>query len=123
MEVDLFVPTESQQGTDIRCAPRELAHQGALGGQVVVLYQLLGNGAAARNHRPGAEVAQRGAGDAGDGETPVAVEVLVLHRQQAAAHGVRDILQAHQHPVFTVGGIDPADLHGIQAHQVDGGSA
>ena len=32
---------------------------------------------------------------------------------------MRDIIQAHQDPVFPVQGIDPTDLHRIQPHQVD----
>ena len=62
----------------------QLANQSALRGEVIVLDQLLGDGAAAGDDPAGHKVAVGGAGNSGKGKTPVLVEALVLHRQQTA---------------------------------------
>ena len=97
----------------------EFAHDGALRCQVIIFHQLLGNGAAAGHHLPGTQITERGPRNAHDGETPVLVKALILHRQQTLAQGLGHIVQPDQHPVFAVGGIDTTDLHRVQPHQVD----
>ena len=67
-----FVVVQLQQDGHDQFA--DLAHDRALGRQVIVLDQLLGDRAAAGNHLAGAEIAQGGAGNAARRETPVPVE-------------------------------------------------
>ena len=53
----------------------------------------------------------------------MAIETLVFHREQATGERFRDIIQAHQYPVFAVARIDTSDANRIQPHQVDIGAA
>ena len=96
----------------------QLAHNRALRGEIVVLDQLLGNRAATGHHLPGAQVAQRGAGNTRQGKAPVLVETLILHRQQRGAQALGHVVQPYQYAVLAVVRINAADLHRVQAHQV-----
>ncbi len=96
----------------------ELARQGALVGQVEVLDQLLGQGAAALDHPAGPQIAPHGADDGPGIHPPVAVKVPILYRQQGFEHERRQIRTPDQDPVLVVGGVNARDQHRVEAHQV-----
>ncbi len=78
----------------------DLAGGGLLGGEVLLLHVLLGDGGAALAHTLVAQVGHGGAGDAHGIDAAVLEEVAVLGRHHGVAQDRRDLLVGDQHPVL-----------------------
>jgi len=115
----LLVAPFQQQGHD---GLVELAPQGPILGEEVVLHQLLGKRAATLHRASGAQVGPGGAGDGGEVQAVVLVELAVLHGDQRADQQGRHLVQTHQDPVLAVARVDVGDQGRLQAHQ-GGGAA
>jgi uncharacterized protein len=96
----------------------ELALQALLVGQVEVLHQLLGQGAAALHGAPGTQVGPGRAQDADRIHAPVGEEAPVLGGEQRRDEPRRHVGQRHQDAVLPVRGVDAADQHRLDPHQV-----
>ena len=86
------------------CHPhfRQLAQEAPLLGQVVVLDELLGDGAAALHHPTGAQVDQGRPGHTGEGDAPVLVEVAILDRQQGCHQLRGGVIEPGQQAVIEI---------------------
>ncbi|MCY1539017.1 hypothetical protein D9M68_745850 [compost metagenome] len=92
-----------------------LAGKAAFVGQVKVLYQLLGQGAAALNHMAGRGVDPHRTGDRFWGNPEMVEELAILDRDQGFNQIGRHLLQLDQHAIFLVRGVKPPHQHGFQA--------
>ena len=95
----------------------ELALQGAVGGQIEILDQLLGQGAGAFDHGARLIIAVGGTQDAFRVHPEVAVEVAILDRLECLGQQIGQILAPQQHPILVVGRIDAGDQHGVEPDQ------
>ncbi len=86
-----------------------LAPPGALGIQVQVLHELLGEGRSAVRHRPLLHVGPKRAGNPANGDAVVAVEVLVLGRNNGVGQHLRYAAECHRQPVLHLVVVDRGD--------------
>jgi hypothetical protein len=95
----------------------ELAPHRAIGGQEIVLHQLLRERAAALHHRAGAHVRPQRPGDGAHRHAVVLVKVPVFQRQQRLDQGRRHLRQADQQAVLVAVGVEAADELRLQPQQ------
>jgi hypothetical protein len=95
----------------------DLALECAIGGEIEILDQLLGQGTGTLDHGTGLKVAHHSAQDALGIDARVTLEVAILDRHQCLDQKLGQVLTAHQDPVLIVGRIDAGDQHGVQPHQ------
>ena len=98
----------------------ELARQGPFAAEIEVLYQLLGQSAAALDHATGPYIRQQRARDRQRCNTVVLVETAILDSNQRTRELRRHILQANQYAVLVMRGIETTNHDRVQPDQAQG---
>ena len=93
----------------------KLANQGALGIEIKILHQLLGQCATALHQSACTEIGPHRPQDALGRNAKMIVKIPVLHCQQCIHQGFRRLLQFDQNPVFLEGRVETADLNRFHA--------